>query len=507
MPPVGSHIKRMKKSLILASALALGLFLPATLLGSNARSAVAAATPSPIPSPSTTQILPYPAYGTPAPGIATVKAVPGIPQRVTLAQAIAIAAAKSPAMATARAQLELARANVRLARVPELPNLGATATTNHSNNASSTSTNIGPSGQPQTFTRGGSFTSNSLTADLRQLIFDGGRIANQVRSATENEVGSADALKRSLQTTAFNVAQAYYNALQAHHATILAVEIVRQNQVQENLVSAQIRAGTAAQSDLATAQFPTAQARVSLVKAQGTEISADATFANTLGLDADADVLPVDDTPANPNATLLQAPLLTYDAAITRAVALRPDYDQANRSVLAAQYSLRAARLGRFPNLVGNANYGLNSTNAVGGDFRSTNGIGASLSIPIYDQGQTAAQSAQAQANLDIAGANLTNTFLGIQLNVRQALANLVSAQAALEQTQAELSKAVVVLRATQAQYRAGVTTLPLLLNAQVAITQAQTDHLTAIYSLRQAEQAYLYALGENDIAAGLYGT
>jgi len=90
---------------------------------------------------------------------------------------------------------------------------------------------------------------------------------------------------------------------------------------------------------------------------------------------------------------------------------------------------------------------------------------------------------------------------------VRQALANLVSAQAALDQTQAELSKAIVVLRATQAQYRAGVTTLPLLLNAQVAITQAQTDHLTAIYALRQAEQNYLYALGENDLAAGIYKT
>ncbi len=227
---------------------------------------------------------------------------------------------------------------------------------------------------------------------MRQLVFDGGRVANQIRAAQESEIGSADALKRALQTTAFNVAQAYYNALQAHRATLLAVEIVRQNQVQENLVAAQIRAGTAAHSDLATAQFPTAQARVSLVKAQGTEIAAYATFANTLGLDADAAVEPIDDTPANPNATLLQTPLLTYDTATARAMALRPDYDQANRGVRSAQASLRAARLGLFPSLVGDANYGLSSTNAVGGDFRSSNGIGAALSIPIYDQGQTAAK-------------------------------------------------------------------------------------------------------------------
>jgi outer membrane protein TolC len=53
-------------------------------------------------------------------------------------------------------------------------------------------------------------------------------------------------------------------------------------------------------------------------------------------------------------------------------------------------------------------------------------------------------------------------------------------------------------LNATQAQYRFGVTTLPLLLNAQVGLTTALSDQVTAVYALRQAEQAYLYAIGAN---------
>ncbi|MHB1551821.1 MAG: TolC family protein, partial [Vulcanimicrobiaceae bacterium] len=67
-------------------------------------------------------------------------------------------------------------------------------------------------------------------------------------------------------------------------------------------------------------------------------------------------------------------------------------------------------------------------------------------------------------------------------------------------ETQAELNTAQEVLKATQAQYRAGVTTLPLLLNAQVGLTQAETDRLNAVYALRQAEQTYAYALGESDL-------
>jgi len=503
----------MQRLILCATALAFGILAPALGSRATAQPTTRGATPTPIPSPPAST-LPYPAYGTPAPGVSQTRAAPGVPVNITLTQAIDIAVAISPSMATARANLALAQANVGLARAPALPSLSGTATTNRSNSQASINGNLGNgtngaqgnvgnlgNGGSSTSSRSGAFTSNSLTANLRQLIFDGGRVANQIRAASENEVASADNLKRQLQTTAFNVAAAYYNAIQAQRATTLAAAIVRQNQVQESLVAAQIRAGTAARSDLATAQFPTAQARVSLVKAQGTELAALATFANTLGLNADTAVRPIDTTPSNPTASLLQTPLLTYDTALTRAISLRPDYDAADRVVRGARDSLRAARLGLFPSLTGNGSYGVNSTDATGGTFRNSNSIGAALSIPIFDQGLTAAQSAQAQANLDIANASFQTTVLGIQLNVRQVLVNLVSAQAALDQTQAELNQARTVLQATQAQYRAGVTSLPLLLNAQVGLTTAQTDNLNAIYALRQAEQSYLFALGENDLA------
>ena len=482
----------MKNAIVLGGALTICLGLP-VLAG-------AAPAPPPLPTAQKTA-LPYPAYGTPAPGVAQGVPVAGVPQSVTLAQAVNIAVAKSPVLAAARGSTALAAAQVDLARVPALPNLSGTASSTRSNSQGSSIGAGGAGGAGGSSGRvGGSFTQNSLTANLRQLIFDGGRVAAQIRAARENQQGAVATYRRNLQTLTFNVATAYYNALSAQQATALAADIVIQNQVQENLVLAQIRAGTAARSDLATAQFPTAQARVALVRAQGAELAAFATFANTLGLDANADVRPVDDTPANPTASLLQAPLLSYDTAIARALELRPDFDAANRTVNAAQSSLKAARLGRFPSLTGNASDGTTSTNATGGDFRNSNSIAGAIAIPIFDAGATHAQTEQSQAQLDIANANLETSRLGIGLNVQQALVNLISAQSASTQAEAELHKAQEVLRATQAQYKAGVTTLPLLLNAQVGLTQAQTDQLNAVYALRQAEQNYLYALGENDI-------
>ena len=466
-----------------------------TLAGAAALAAFTQLSPHPAhaqtaPTPAATQ-LPYPAYGTPAPGIAVQRPQAGVPQAVSLQQAIQIAAAKSPVLAIARAQLKQAHAPLSLAHTAIFPNISGTASSTHSNRSGSGQSNNG------TFNPGGSFTSNALSANLRQLIYDGGRVIAQIHTARANYGAATSTYERSFQTLAFNVATAYYTALQAQQATLVAQQVVHQNEVQEALVNAQMRAGTASRVDLATAQLPVAQAKVTLVRAQGAELQADAAFANALGLDADTLVRPLNDSAANSITTLLQAPPVSYDTAVKRALLMRPDYLAAQQTVMAQQYNLQFAKSGMYPSLNGSASYGTASTLANGTDYRPSDSVGVTLSIPLFDQGITHAQTEQASGQLDQATAQLESARLNVELNVQQALVNFVSAQAAVTQAQAELSKAQEILRATQAQYRAGVTTLPLLLNAQVGLTQAQTDELNAVYGLRQAEQSYLYALGE----------
>jgi outer membrane protein TolC len=451
--------------------------------------------------------LPFPAYGTPAP-VTQVRTAAGVPQVVTLQQATLIAYARSPLLAAARASVEIASAPVGLAQSALFPSVTGDASTTRShrqpggsNNSTTTGTGTGT-----TTTLNPNTTSNSLSVQVQQLIFDGGRVAAQIRGARATQSASIATYQRQLQTVAFNVATAYYNTLSAQRLTQVDLTTVVLDQVQENLVSAQIRAGTTARSDLATAQLPTAQARVAVVHAQAAEQIALATFANTLGLDADIAVQPKDDVgPLNATTGTLAVnpafPTPSYDQAVMRAIALRPDLTAQQQNVVSLRENLRAAKLGSFPSLNGSGSYGTSSTDASGGTFRNSGSIGVALTVPIYDRGVTRAQTAQAQGQLDNGVAQLQIAQQGIQLNVRQALVNLVAAYAALDQTNAELSKAQQVLQSTQAQYRAGVTTLPLLLNAQVGITQALTDEVTAVYTVRQAEQALLFAEGVN--AAG----
>ncbi|GAC1575091.1 MAG: hypothetical protein NVS3B7_07420 [Candidatus Elarobacter sp.] len=454
--------------------------------------------------------LPYPAYGTPAPASAT-RTAPGVPAVVTLQQAILIAYARSPQLAAARASVEIAAAPVGLAQSALFPAVNgnvSTARAHRQPGGAPASTGAGAAG---TVTGGGgtfgpNATTTNLSVQVQQLIYDGGRVSAQLRSARATQSAAIATYQRQLQTVAFNVATAYYNALSAQRQTQVALATVQLDSVQENLVTAQIRAGTAARTDLSTAQLPTAQARVAVVRSQANQLVQLATFANVLGLDADIAVQPKDDVPALsaisgsiPVAPSFPTP--SYQQAIARAVALRPDLAAAQQTIASSEASLRAARLGNSPQVNATGSYGTTSSDPSGGSFRNASSIGVALSIPFYDRGVAKAQTAQAQGQLDQVVAQYRTAQQGVQLNVRTALVNLVSAYAALSQTNAELAKAQEVLRATQAQYRAGVTTLPLLLNAQVGLTQALTDEVTAIYTVRQAEQALLFSEGAN--AAG----
>jgi outer membrane protein TolC len=449
--------------------------------------------------------LPFPAYGTPVPGVGVGTVPSDVPATITLQQAIAIGFARSPLLQVARSDVDVQAAAVRLARAGLLPSLSGSSslTYQHSQDGgsfSTGSTTTGTTSSTAINSGGGPYSSvgASFGLSLAQLVYDGGKIAASVNADKESEAAVADTYRRELQTVAYNVANAYYTYLGAERTTQVDLEIVREDVVQENLVRAQVRAGTAARADIATAQLPTAQARLAVVRAQGAELSAEAAFVNAMGLDANAHVQPVDDAPVFTTTQVSSLPVPTYDIALQRAIALRPDYDAQVRALGSAKYALRSASLGLFPTLSASGSASDASTQKNIGAFRNDQSVGLNLSLPIFDQGVTAANVASERAQVDIANGNLQDTALGIQLNVKQALTNLVAASAALFETQQEYATALVNVESTQAQYRAGVTTLPLLLNAQVQLTQALTDQVTAVYTLRENEQAYLYAVGAN---------
>jgi outer membrane protein len=454
----------------------------AFLVLSAARAAFAAPTPAPTSAPSMSN---------------------QIPMSLDLSQAETIALASSPALALARGQLESALGSVGTARAGELPDISGSASTGRSKNVSPPG-NFAGFTTPSTTTL---TTSKSAALTLRQLLIDGGRIQEAVSAAKFSSDAFRYDLEREMQTVEFNVASVYYAALQARHELQVARDSLNLAQVQLKLVQAQFKAGVASHADVLTAQLPVAQAQLAVAQAANGEQTQLALMLDTMGLAAQTPVTISDET-----ASLAPLPALADVLAIANRD--RPDLLAAQSSSSAAAASLRSARLGLFPTISGSGSTNTNSskqttdqpnTSGTGPPTTSTTtsgvyapswSVGLSLSVPIFDGGLTRGETAQAQGALDQANANLKSTQLLVSLNIQQSYLGVQTAEAGVNAADAEYAQAKTVLDVTNAQYKAGVTTLPLLLNAQVALAKAEGDQVNALYAYKTAWQQLLLSEG-----------
>jgi outer membrane protein len=471
-------------------------------------------TPVPTPAPNNSP-LPYPAYGSPAPDVEAMTPHSGVPAIITLTQATKIAVALSPAFANENAEYAAIHAKFTSEKQALFPALSGTAQAQN-NYGQSTTFSGGTAAGGSSATIGGKTTSEGATFTLTQLIYDGGRVIAAIHQSKRADIAGEATLLRQLQTLQLNVATAYYGVLQDNASVTANAQLVREFEINEDAVRAQIRNGAAARSDLANAQFQTAQARGVLVTAQGAAIGAQATFATTIGLDADTLVVPKtiknEGNGTNP----------TYATSLQRALLLRPDYIAAQYTVWSAQDGVAFAKLARSPSLSFGAGSGWarqfptvsttcnsangsclgsgSTTNTVTQPFAFSSSLGLTLSIPIYDQGQTNYNVALAASQLDQAKAQLIQTHLQVESDVRSGLANLISARANLVQAISEQEAAQVSLDAAQAQYKVGAATILTLVTAEANLATAVSTYITSLYGVHTAEDTYLYAVGTSDL-------
>jgi outer membrane protein len=462
-------------------------------VGSASASLIAAARPTPTPTPTPTPSLVQPITLPGAPF-----ALPSAPSTgptaspiaLTLQNAKMVAVQRSPQLELARAALDFAGGQLQITTSGALPGFNASASAGRSKAPLR-------SGGGTSLITNTPFTSISGAISLNQLIFDGGSTYAKISSARFSRDAAALNALRAVDTVLFNVAQDYYAALQARYQYQVAVESRKLAEVQEHLVEAQFRAGVASRADVLTAQLPVAQARLAEAQAANGEQTQEALLLNAMGLPSDTPVNLATQT----NETV--PPLPAFQTVLSTAEAQRTDLQAANASLTAASRSVRAARASRFPSIVGNASAGTTTTGVSngniatnGGNYASTYSFGATATMPIFNSGLTSGEIATAEANERTARANLTNTELGVSLSVRQAYLGALTAVEAVNSAKVELDQAQTVLDVTNAQYRAGVTTLVLLLNAQVQLTKARSDYVNALFGAYTAQQNLYLAEG-----------
>ncbi len=122
--------------------------------------------------------------------------------------------------------------------------------------------------------------------------------------------------------------------------------------------------------------------------------------------------------------------------------------------------------------------------------------IGASLSIPIFHWGEKRHKKSAAQARVNQANLNLSNTQELVQLEVQQVMIQLQEGYESILWAQKNKQEAQESLEETQASYEVGLNTTTDLLNAQASWQNAHAREIEALTEFQVLKTKYQKALG-----------
>ncbi|WP_378954600.1 TolC family protein [Pelosinus sp. sgz500959] len=374
---------------------------------------------------------------------------------LSLDDSIAMALKNNPSIQMAIADKEKAAWGIKENEAGKLPTLSLMSGYNRSPGSSSPTDSF----------------NNSLK--LNWSLYTGGRVEGQINQAKLNADVASLGVTKAQEQLKLDTTTAYYNVLQGHNVVKVNQETVDNLTQHLKNVKAQYQVGTIAKSDLLRSEVELANAEQNLTKAQNNYDVAVASFNNMTGMPMDSQNIMKDDL------TYVKYDMSLEDS-IKMAQEKRPEIAQSKDNLAIATTGIKIADSGRLPTVAVSANDGLS-----GSDFPGQNNnwsIGVSASWNIFDAGVTNSKVKEAKANEDKVKAGDQQIRQGIELEVRQAYLSMKEAEARIETSKVAVSKAAEDLKASQAKYYAGVGTNIDVIDAQMALTQANTNATQASY-------------------------
>jgi outer membrane protein TolC len=427
-----------------------------------------------------------------------ILAVPAWAQeQLSLAEAVRLALAHNQTIAAASAGTQAAEAGIREARGGWLPRLNYTESFNRSDNPvfvfSSLLTQhqftadnfaLGPLNRPDAL--------NNFQSQLAldQVIYDGGRVRQAVRSAElAHEITGEEGRRAHMQVLA-GAARAYYGVLLAEANLAAAQEALRSADADLHRAETVRTAGMSTDVDVLSIRVHRAEVEEQRIRREADLDVARAALNDALGLPLDT---------AHSLTTKLEAlpqpdpSLAEYEGV---AVAGRPEAREVKLAASLAQSQIGAAHSSLLPQVGARAVFeadrqrfidrgGANWLAGVSLQWNLFNGFGDRARIQAATQGLRRAEAEQERAGS------------GIRLEVRRAYADLHAAQQRIAVAQAAVAEAEESLRITQNRYTAGLANVTDLLRTETAVLESRTRHMAAVHDQRIAAVGLELAAGK----------
>jgi outer membrane protein len=324
-----------------------------------------------------------------------------------------------------------------------------------------------------------------LTAQVTQPLYNGGSTTSRTHEAVNKVLAERANLLATEETVFFNVVQAYVGVIEDKQ--LLQLQINNEQVLTEQLSATQDRfkVGEITRTDVAQAESALESARAQRQSAEGTLLTANATYLQQVGS-------PPPDTLVDPQP--LKPPVKTEQEAMVQSVENNPNVVYQLFQEASARDAVDVAFSAVMPKLSLQGEY-FKQVNQGSTGFQTEGAEGLiNLTFPLYQGGAEYAAIRQARQTEQQQHRMVDEARRTALQNAVAAWETLTSTRAAVVSDHAAIRAGFVALDGVERQAIVGTsTTLEVLqqqqtlLNAQTALVQNLTTLVTASYQVAQA--------------------
>jgi outer membrane protein len=330
--------------------------------------------------------------------------------------------------------------------------------------------------------------------DLQWPIYAGGRFDALERAARAEASAVAAEVSVARADLRLEVARAYWALVTARSSVAVLDRAVERAEAHVRDVRERLNAGLVPPNEVASAEAQASRQRMLAIEARNQRDVASADLGRLMGADATAAIEPASmlDAPPAPGAAL--------EGLVAEAKAGRDDRRALERRIDAADERRTAARAGARPviGVVGGVDYARPNPRIFPRADRWDDSwdVGVNVSWSLWDSGRTRAEAAESAALADAARRRLAEFDSVLSVEIRQRLLEIESGRAAISAAEASVRSAEEARRVVAERFAAGVVTHTEVLDAQLALLQAELDRTRALANVRLSEARLARALG-----------
>ena len=328
---------------------------------------------------------------------------------------------------------------------------------------------------------------------VRQPIFTGFALTSSYKLA---ELGiDRSKLEYELDTldVALSVKQAYFNILGADKAVEVAQKDLETREWTVKVARSFFDVGMIPINDVLKAEVELANTQQSLARAKNAAEVARANFNTVLARPMNQPVEIEDILNYKPEKT-------DYDEYVEKALENRPEIKILDVSILQADQEVTLAKSKYYPEVSLNWQYYRQGTDPFPNDDRFSNNdtwqLTAVMSWTFWEWGKTYYAGREKESFKRELMQTKWDSEDQIRLQVKQAVLDLVTAETNIPTTQKAVTQGEENLRVNEERYKAQVSTITDLLDAQTLLAEARLNYYRALYDWNLARARLYRAVG-----------